>query len=244
MGGRRDKVANSKPLARPAPSQAELSDAMLGRGAPIVEVPTLALVTEGQLEFKRFTLTETELIIPDDVTLQEWAEVGRFLLSITTPIQWWLLDWLAVSENRGWGETYRQIADEFGVQVDTLWTYVSAVRSIKSSIRNRGLSLAHHRLVISMPDDDQRYWLQTAAMEGWTVSQMRAAIKGQPPARSSGLIARIQKFFGQKWDKYQYYQKRLDKVGQGDLSQLEQLVITDIEKSRNLLQAIQRQKKG
>jgi len=203
----------------------------------------LAVVDEGRLQFNRFFLTETELIVPDDVTVGEWAELGRFLLGITVPIEWWLLDWLSCGENRGWGETYREIADEYGVRVDTPSTYVSAVRNLDSSIRNRGLSLAHHRLVVSKPQEEQRHWLEAAAASGWTVSQMRDAIRGKPPTRSKGFTNRVINFFGEKWQKYQYYESRLDKIGQGDLSQMEQLVEKDLEQGRKLLAEIRKHKK-
>ena len=77
------------------------------------------------------------------------------------------------------------------------------------------LTFAHHQLVASLEPDAQRQWLEFAAEHDLSISQMRAAIAGDPPALSDGKdpISKFQRAFLP-------FQQRIHRVlraaGQGD----------------------------
>jgi hypothetical protein len=155
-----------------------------------------ALVREddGTYKYKRFRLSPMGLTLPKDMTRDEYKDMGEILLSLDSALTWALGDWLAFGEDKQWGETYQQIAEEFGYDVDTLYDYSWVCRKVEISIRSRDLSFAHHRLIAPMEKENQLWWLQQASEQKPrpTVAQMRLAIKvwknggqltsGEPPA--------------------------------------------------------------
>jgi len=137
---------------------------------------------DGSMQYGKFSMTPTALIIPDGTDQDEWKELGNVLFNLDGAISWWLGDY-AVYGERTWKYTYDALAKAYNKEVETLYTYAGVARSIDSSIRNRGLSFAHHRLVQGLEDDkEQRKWLDLASSKGWTVQQMAAAMK---PVRQS-----------------------------------------------------------
>jgi hypothetical protein len=132
----------------------------------------------------RFTLTTTSLDIPQDATEDEWSEVGQTLLQIQGSIQWHLGDWLVYGDTREWGETYKRLAAQFEYEVQTLRVLAMVARSVHPLIRNQQLSFAHHRLVSGLSPEKQRRWLERAANEGWTISQLKEAMQKKPPTPS------------------------------------------------------------
>jgi hypothetical protein len=145
-------------------------------------------IADDKFTYGRFTLTRTQLAIPEDATAEEWMEIGNILLRMQGAIQWHLGDWLAYGEDHQWGETYQEVAAKYEYEVGTLWTYASIARAINPLIRNQGLSFSHHRLVAKMAPDEQKYWLERAAAERWSLAQMKEAISQvsqKPPALSA-----------------------------------------------------------
>lgn len=148
--------------------------------------PRVSIVkqADGTMRLGRFTLTTTSLEIPQDATEDEWGEVGQTLLQLRGSIQWHLGDWLVYGDARQWGETYRRLAAQFEYEVQTLRVLAMVARNVHSLIRNQQLSFAHHRLVAGLSPEKQRFWLERAANEGLTLSQMKEAIYNKPPAPS------------------------------------------------------------
>lgn len=225
MGGRRDKVAGSKPFkTNSTPSQTDLMNAMLNRD--------------------KFNVMTTGVQFADTVTQKDWEAFGEMVVNINTAIQWIIGDWLAYGIQREWGKTYEEAAQLTGYTVETLRDFVWVASSIDLSLRNDTLSFTHHRAVAHLPPEQQVSFLETAAKERWSMRTLRSQVSGDATPPSKGLIGRVRDFYAQKWSKYENYKRRLDKRGQGELSQIEQLVIKDIEKAQEFLREIQRRKKG
>ena len=123
------------------------------------------------LYYNRICITETGLVIPSDITIKEYEDVGEFLLDLSSRMQWLLGDWLAFGSERQWGETYQRIATKFDYEVETLYSYASVCRKVL--IRIKDLSFSHHRLVMNMPPDMQRYWLEKALRESLSVNTLQ-----------------------------------------------------------------------
>lgn len=141
----------------------------------------IQLSQDGEMAFLGIRMTRTGIQFSEEISEEDYREVGRFLLQIETSIQWLIGDWLAFGEERQWGETYRSVAEEFGYEIATLWDYASVSRQVKTSVRTEELSHAHHRLLRSLTEDEQREWI-ARAVEGngeksWTVAELREAIE-------------------------------------------------------------------
>jgi hypothetical protein len=166
---------------------------------------------DGTLSVNGLTITATGVELAPDTPPEKWQALGRSLLRVGNAAQWCIGDWLIFGENKAWGETYEQMAREFGYQIETLYTYAWLCRKVKISIRNRDLSPAHHRLVAKFDEEKQRNLLEWAATgdEGKPVkiSQMRDMIrsleKNDPPTLSSNVVVNA------KWDKRCHDMRRM-----------------------------------
>lgn len=142
-------------------------------------VPNNALLTVDQdnnLHVGRFTLSSTGVSLPDDTQEDEYANLGHVLLQLQTSTQWLIGDWLNFGIDRQWGETYKAVAEHFGYEVETLWTYASVCRSVESLTRIKDLSFSHHRAVAKLSTEDQRIWLEHARGNGWSSKQLGAEL--------------------------------------------------------------------
>jgi hypothetical protein len=211
MANRRDKLDNSNPFARnpKVPTLAELTNSML---APVGARPS---VEGGNIRVGNFLLTSTGLTINGQISHEEWQQMGEVLHRLDGAIQWLIGDWLVYGE-RVWGETYEQIAELTGISYQTLRDYAWVARNVDLSLRKDNLTFNHHKLVTSMEPATQRQWLEHAAEQGLSISQMKAAIEGKvPPTLSDGKdpVSKFERVFLP-------FQQRIDRIlskaGQGD----------------------------
>lgn len=208
----------------------------------IQEEKRIQLAQDGEMAFLGVRMTRTGIQFSDDVNEDDYREIGRFLLQIGSSIQWLIGDWLAFGEERQWGETYRNVADEFGYEIATLWDYASVSRQVKPSVRTEELSHAHHRLLRSMNEDSQSEWLKQAVEKNWTVSELREAIKQsrrsteekERKQRATDLVAKI-KHIGKYIAKSDNVIQKLDQeTRQALLSELDETII-QLEEMKNRL---------
>ncbi|MFZ4816962.1 MAG: hypothetical protein ACOYL5_20670 [Phototrophicaceae bacterium] len=127
--------------------------------------------------FGRVKIGRVGMTVPDDLSEQEYSALGSFLLDVSTRIQWLLGDWLAYGENRQWGETYQQMADQFGYNVQSLRDYAYVCRNVDLSIRIDKLTFGHHQVVAPLNPEAQRVWLQAAEDNRWSIAALRKAIQ-------------------------------------------------------------------
>lgn len=175
----------------------------------------LVMDDDGRMTIGHFQVTAVGLKIQPGATYEEWLEVGGILHQFQAAMAWLLGDWLVFAE-REWGKTYVDVARETGFEIQTLRTYASVARRVNLLIRINKLSFAHHRLVANLHPNDQRAWLKRAESEGWSLSQMRAAM--HPPALSEvGRIERFERdltgFMRKAW-------REMEAVGEGDRRQM------------------------
>jgi N6-adenosine-specific RNA methylase IME4 len=134
----------------------------------IIDNETGEIVTAG-MDF-----TKTSLTIDPGTTYDNWESIGEQLNQIEGAIQWWIGDWLNFGE-RKYGEMYAQAVDE---QQKNAWqNYKWVANVVESSTRVEDLSWSHHREVAALTLDEQVYWLDKAAEENISVSDLRHAIK-------------------------------------------------------------------
>jgi hypothetical protein len=148
-------------------------------------IPENALVKreDGTFAYKQFVLNAASLTIPEGTDEDGWKDIGGILLNLESALAWWVGDWAAYA-NCTWGATAKQIAAIFEYEQSTIEAYMSVAKSVPGMIRNHTVSFSHHRLVMKLSEAEQFTWIAAAARQGWTLAEMREAMKGddtRPP---------------------------------------------------------------
>ena len=188
-------IRSTSPFARPRgiPSLTQLGDAMLGEEPglrvveKVIEVQRDDVLTpneNGTFTYRRCELLQTGLRLPDDLTSDEWDDLGRTLMALQGSLAWLIGDWLMAGERR-YGVTYERVAEVLGYEPQTLRVWKMVSERVDLLTRVNDLSWAHHRLVCSLTPAEQRQHLQTAVQHGWTVAQFKQYLRhGDPNAQA------------------------------------------------------------
>jgi len=123
-------------------------------------------------------LTETSLVIQNDIDFDEWMTIGNFLKQINKYVLWWLGDWLNFGENV-YGEKYSQALDETDHSYGGLRNSAWVSGRIEMSRRRDNLSWSHHYEVAALPENKQDKYLQKAEENNWSRNRLRLEISGK-----------------------------------------------------------------
>lgn len=93
--------------------------------------------------------TATGLIITGDLTLDEWAGIGRRMGTVETHIRWAIGDWMLYGEER-WPTRYADVAAEVGLSPQSIATSVSVARRVPPEMRRAELTWSHHDEVAAL----------------------------------------------------------------------------------------------
>jgi hypothetical protein len=118
-------------------------------------------------------------------SFETWKGLGLRIAKRADTTTWWLADWVAFGEGR-FGERYRAAVDATGLDYQTLRNYAVVARRFEVSRRRDKLSFQHHAEVSALPEADQEHWLDLAAANGWSRTELRKQLR----ARESGQAAR------------------------------------------------------
>lgn len=129
--------------------------------------------SDGSMTYKRFTMTPTGLVVPEDVQSDELVDVAKVIIGLQSSIQWIVGD-LMNSMKRMWGDSYQRVAAQLGYEVKTVQEWSSICRKV--SIRMEALKFGHHQLVAPLEPDMQWQFLKWAADNSASVSALRKAI--------------------------------------------------------------------
>jgi hypothetical protein len=91
----------------------------------------------------RASASQTALDIPDDLSIEEWADIGDALGRAEQSVMWWVGDWWAYGEQQGYGERSRVLAalKDKGYHPPPLRTCHAAGTVAKAFRSDRRLSL-------------------------------------------------------------------------------------------------------
>ena len=128
------------------------------------------------LVFPRCRLTPNSLVIPENLTFDEWEQVGQTLRKIDGARLWWFGDWCNHGE-RKYGEKYTQAIEASDYEKQTLKNAAWISGKIESSRRRDNLSWSIHSEVAGLDLKDQDKWLDRAEEEGLTRSELRSLIR-------------------------------------------------------------------
>jgi hypothetical protein len=128
--------------------------------------------------------TATSLSLPADLQYEEWRSTLLAVSRIGKAVQFWLGDALLYGENR-FGELMAQAASETGYSEESLRGFLWVASRIPPSVRRLTLSWSHHQ--VAAGSEDPKTWLDTAEAGGWTVKELRHAIKPPVPKAVCGM---------------------------------------------------------
>lgn len=116
------------------------------------------------------------LVLPADLSLDLWADIGAQLGHVTRAVRWWLGDWWHYGDHH-YGERAAQALDGETFAYQTFANAAWVCGKIEPSRRRETLSFAHHAEVAALEPDEQDELLADAEAENWTRPQLRAAVR-------------------------------------------------------------------
>lgn len=137
------------------------------------------------------------LTFSEEMTFDEWEDVGRKLGHVHRWSSWALGDWI------NWGDaifgddaaqaTEATTIDRYdvaervtGLAPGTLYNIASVCSRIALKRRRVELPFGTHEPVAALDPDEQVEWLQKAVDEGWTQRELREAIRGTGSSSNGG----------------------------------------------------------
>jgi hypothetical protein len=137
-----------------------------------------------EMALGRVRAVPTGLVIPEDLTEQEYESTLGFLGTVAKRTQWWVADLFRFGEQHGWGEKYTEAlaATEYNLGTLRNIAWVSSVFSL--SRRHDKLSFSHHQEAASLDPQDQDYWLGRAEEEKWSARRLREEIRADRMRRA------------------------------------------------------------
>ncbi len=113
-----------------------------------------------------------------DMERPTWIREGRLVGAVGRGSPWWIGDWLLYGTAMGWGERYSEAAKITGYDAKSLrnMRYVSS--RFKLSLRRDNLTWSHHVLVAAAEPDEQKYWLDRAVADKFSVDDLRIELRG------------------------------------------------------------------
>lgn len=130
------------------------------------------------LQTGRIQVATTGLNLMNTIEFEEWEKIGRTLKLFNRSNLWWLADWLNFGE-RKFGEMYSQALEGTDYDYQTLRHIKATAEKVEMCRRRHNLSFSHHIEVKALEPKDQDKYLKLADEKGWTIAELRGAIKGK-----------------------------------------------------------------
>lgn len=122
--------------------------------------------------------TETGIEFPESLSYEEWQSVGQSLQRIGRSWQWWIGDWLNFGEKK-YGERYAQAIEETGIEYGTLRNCAYVASNVELSLRSDKVSWSHHKCLASLPQEEQKIWLDRVQSDALSVSELNKELRQQ-----------------------------------------------------------------
>jgi hypothetical protein len=120
--------------------------------------------------------SKNHLDLGERLTYERWLEIGVRLTRVVNSSAWWIGDWTFFGHWE-YGKKYEDAIAVTGLEEKTLRNYASVAGSFDLSRRRDKLSFGHHASVASLAAEEADRYLDLAEQNGWSVMQLREAIK-------------------------------------------------------------------
>jgi len=134
------------------------------------------------INYNKCTFEVNKLIINENITIDEWKEIGKGLSFINGSVQIWIGDWARFGNKKGWyidSKVYDELEEITGYSRKSIQDF-KYVAEKTSSIRiedDKQYSFGHLQQVASLPPEKQVEFLNKASEEKLSVRELREEIK-------------------------------------------------------------------
>lgn len=189
----------------------------------------------GRLRVDRVALTRrTALLLPVDLPIDTWKQIGEQIHIISDASAWWIGDWLRFGRDK-YPDRYKRAIGETSLEYQTLRNYAWVAGRFEVSRRRGALSFQHHLEVAALPVDQQDLWLDRAERSGWSRNDLRIKLRGDAerpafqPLPTSALRLSISRERRQRWQDAarkaqlgldEWISGTLDRAAQNELDEL------------------------
>lgn len=132
-------------------------------------------------KFQKASFEKNRLTIQETTSVDEWKLMGQALKQVEGSVQFWIGDWARHGEKYLGKYTDPKVYDELeeitGLKRNTIQEYKS-VAEATSCVRTQDLDYSHHRVVASLPEDQQREFLNQAVERKLSVKDLKSLVNG------------------------------------------------------------------
>ena len=121
-------------------------------------------------------LSVTGMVLSEDVSFEEWSELGQQLQNMERSIMWWIGDWLAFGERKFGEEAAQAVQQKTGYSQEAIRTAVWVSERIPSVSRETDLSWSHHKAVAALEPEQQTQLLEVAKTEGLSTRDLKTRV--------------------------------------------------------------------
>ena len=132
--------------------------------------------------YKKAVFSGNSLKIQDDITVDEWKELGQGLKQVEGCVQFWIGDWARFGDKKGFtrkytdSKVYDELEDITEINRRTIQDY-KTVSENTSTGRHADLGFSHHREVAKLEPEKQQLFLAKANNEGLSVRALRDEVQ-------------------------------------------------------------------
>jgi hypothetical protein len=124
----------------------------------------------------KFSITPTGIQFNEELSFEEWDDLGQKLAPIGKSIGFIIGDWINYGEQR-WGNKYEEALERTGLAYTTLAHYAYVARRIQFCFRKQNLDYTIHATVAKIKDPaEQQHWLDMAERHKLGKRRLRKSI--------------------------------------------------------------------
>lgn len=116
------------------------------------------------------------MTLSEDLTFEEWSELGQQLQNMERSIMWWIGDWLRFGERKFGEEAAQAVQEKTGYGEDTVRVAVWVSERIDPVTRVTDLTWSHHREVAGLEPKEQVELLKIAKTEGLSTRDLKKRV--------------------------------------------------------------------
>ena len=124
----------------------------------------------------KFTITPTGLQFHQELSYDEWDDLGKKLAPIGKSIGFIIGDWINFGETT-YGDKYKEALTATGIAYQTLANYSYVARKVEFSLRKENLDWYQHATVAKLKTpEEKQHWLEMAEKHNLSVRRLRKSI--------------------------------------------------------------------
>lgn len=125
-----------------------------------------------ETQHNQIQATETSLELTENLSINDYIEVGTKIHSLHKSTSWLLADLLTYGEDH-YSDQFSQVVEEWGYRPETLRNALYVARKWPKERRRKELTFAHHQAVSSVEPIVADEMLEIATKNGYSVKELR-----------------------------------------------------------------------